>query len=106
WPVCFFFQAEAGIRDFHVTGVQTCALPISSRLLVVSNGGPASLEGVAAGEVLGLPDNVGVPKGRDIGARRVTTELIGFLDDDAEIGRASCGGRGERRVVPYPCRRG
>src|SRR5690606_41050849 len=27
----FFFQAEDGIRDFHVTGVQTCALPISSR---------------------------------------------------------------------------
>src|SRR5690606_19274402 len=26
---CFFFQAEDGIRDFHVTGVQTCALPIS-----------------------------------------------------------------------------
>src|SRR5690606_40193091 len=25
----FFFQAEDGIRDFHVTGVQTCALPIS-----------------------------------------------------------------------------
>src|SRR5690606_39593002 len=23
-----FFQAEDGIRDFHVTGVQTCALPI------------------------------------------------------------------------------
>src|SRR5690606_24481803 len=29
--VIFFFQAEDGIRDFHVTGVQTCALPISSR---------------------------------------------------------------------------
>src|SRR6266511_5417700 len=27
----FFFQAEDGIRDFHVTGVQTCALPISAR---------------------------------------------------------------------------
>src|SRR5690606_15802328 len=26
----FFFQAEDGIRRFHVTGVQTCALPISS----------------------------------------------------------------------------
>src|SRR2546427_13163133 len=26
----FFFQAEAGIRDLTVTGVQTCALPISS----------------------------------------------------------------------------
>src|SRR5690606_40119040 len=24
----FFFQADDGIRDFHVTGVQTCALPI------------------------------------------------------------------------------
>src|SRR5690606_40547529 len=24
----FFFQAEDGIRAFHVTGVQTCALPI------------------------------------------------------------------------------
>src|SRR5271165_3197413 len=27
----FFFQAEDGIRDFHVTGVQTCALPIWTR---------------------------------------------------------------------------
>src|SRR5690606_10771368 len=27
--VAFFFQAEDGIRAFHVTGVQTCALPIS-----------------------------------------------------------------------------
>src|SRR5260370_34943923 len=26
---CFFFQAEDGIRDSSVTGVQTCALPIS-----------------------------------------------------------------------------
>src|SRR5690625_6969848 len=28
--LCFFFQAEDGIRDGHVTGVQTCALPIFS----------------------------------------------------------------------------
>src|SRR5437660_4307064 len=27
----FFFQAEDGIRDGHVTGVQTCALPISTK---------------------------------------------------------------------------
>src|SRR5215510_2139828 len=27
----FFFQAEDGIRDGHVTGVQTCALPIFYR---------------------------------------------------------------------------
>src|SRR5256885_3741679 len=30
--ICFFFfQAEDGIRDYKVTGVQTCALPISAR---------------------------------------------------------------------------
>src|SRR4051794_41829059 len=46
----FFFQAEDGIRDGRVTGVQTCALPISSsdrysrmtssRLLSSGTGGP------------------------------------------------------------------
>src|SRR5205085_6525057 len=30
----FFFQAEDGIRDLTVTGVQTCALPISVRSIV------------------------------------------------------------------------
>src|SRR5439155_1936791 len=29
----FFFQAEDGIRDGHVTGVQTCALPIFGHAL-------------------------------------------------------------------------
>src|SRR5256885_3522489 len=28
WQRYFFFQAEDGIRDYKVTGVQTCALPI------------------------------------------------------------------------------
>src|SRR5690606_41193486 len=28
----YFFQAEDGIRDYHVNGVQTCALPISECL--------------------------------------------------------------------------
>src|SRR5688572_19683803 len=33
WSTCFFFfQAEDGIRDLTVTGVQTCALPISDAL--------------------------------------------------------------------------
>src|SRR5205807_2310123 len=30
----FFFQAEDGIRDYKVTGVQTCALPISSNIVI------------------------------------------------------------------------
>src|SRR6266481_8429581 len=34
--VVFFFQAEDGIRDGTVTGVQTCALPISARDVTVT----------------------------------------------------------------------
>src|SRR2546422_8145926 len=41
----FFFQAEDGIRDVAVTGVQTCALPIS-RIRAPSNStGSAILDG-------------------------------------------------------------
>src|SRR2546430_12714720 len=40
----FFFQAEDGIRDLTVTGVQTCALPISVRRVSA-----AALDGAAAG---------------------------------------------------------
>ena len=32
WFVLFFFHAEDGIRDYDVTGVQTCALPIFKKL--------------------------------------------------------------------------
>src|SRR3712207_7566191 len=31
----FFFQAEDGIRDIGVTGVQTCALPILAQVAIV-----------------------------------------------------------------------
>src|SRR5690606_41089355 len=34
----FFFQAEDGIRDFHVTGVQTCALPIYRGVEAIGSG--------------------------------------------------------------------
>src|SRR5256886_5881806 len=40
----FFFQAEDGIRDLTVTGVQTCALPISKQ-------GAAAIPQIAADEV-------------------------------------------------------
>src|SRR3989454_9123210 len=33
----FFFQAEDGIRDYKVTGVQTCALPISVMSLAITD---------------------------------------------------------------------
>src|SRR3712207_7149436 len=41
WYICFFFQAEDGIRDISVTGVQTCALPI----LVAGQGARQPLAG-------------------------------------------------------------
>src|SRR2546425_8393429 len=48
----FFFQAEDGIRDKLVTGVQTCALPISSggegRIVVLRNRGAEGFEDVTA----------------------------------------------------------
>src|SRR6266702_8388643 len=46
--IFFFFQAEDGIRDGHVTGVQTCALPIFAAAAV--RGALACLE---RGEILG-----------------------------------------------------
>src|SRR5689334_10914283 len=51
----FFFQAEDGIRDGTVTGVQTCALPILSRILLL--GGDGGLE-YRLGQ---FPGNVLVP---------------------------------------------
>src|SRR5207249_7691381 len=45
----FFFQAEDGIRDRNVTGVQTCALPISRDLVPIS---PAIAE-PSTGETMG-----------------------------------------------------
>src|SRR5699024_11270129 len=43
WSCCvlFFFQAEDGIRDRNVTGVQTCALPISALIVILSGSGIA-----------------------------------------------------------------
>src|SRR5256886_6701388 len=48
WSCFFFFQAEDGIRDLTVTGVQTCALPILKRILIVFTGGLIAFNAVAA----------------------------------------------------------
>src|SRR3712207_1577329 len=51
----FFFQAEDGIRDIGVTGVQTCALPISNEI-------PMILERLKRGEVIDHYETVRVAK--------------------------------------------
>src|SRR2546430_17102321 len=55
----FFFQAEDGIRDLTVTGVQTCALPISRRMLWVTASSAMTLATVAASPSTVSPDRTG-----------------------------------------------
>src|SRR5215213_2889714 len=53
----FFFQAEDGIRDWSVTGVQTCALPISGWLRIAALGIPGLLLAAAGnGWMRGVQD--------------------------------------------------
>src|SRR2546430_17615575 len=88
----FFFQAEDGIRDLTVTGVQTCALPILARHS--ARRGIARMFAVAA--VLMLP----------VAAWPMTHQGWSAIPGKAwiglalvKIGRASCRGRVEDSVV-------
>src|SRR6266700_7417791 len=64
----FFFKAEDGIRDFHVTGVQTCALPI----LMTQRCGRGRPP-VADRPLAGRYDRKSVVQGKsvDLGGRRI-----------------------------------
>src|SRR5262249_9989795 len=107
--VCFFFQAEDGIRDWSVTGVQTCALPIYARRPRAVhlageelNSRPPS-EGRARGVAPALPTKTRAPG---------CTQLHGPLDTAARArrrpsGRTASGmgigflGKGvEQKVIP------
>src|SRR5699024_11459731 len=55
----FFFQAEDGIRDRNVTGVQTCALPI---LIICVPPGKVEDYAHAVGSVAKLAANAGVAR--------------------------------------------
>src|SRR2546430_4147429 len=92
----FFFQAEDGIRDLTVTGVQTCALPIFL------------FGGHADGAAPGISGALAVSAARDGCVSRLAqlAPLAGAPDAGAycggsppgEIGRASCRGRVEISV--------
>src|SRR5256886_2979665 len=55
WMWCFFFQAEDGIRDLTVTGVQTCALPIIATFYDIHILPPASQGGGSFVTVIATP---------------------------------------------------
>src|SRR5260370_36394342 len=73
----FFFQAEDGIRDSSVTGVQTCALPIS----VHPRQGVFQLPGVPAGRSL-----LDLPGDRDSHLRGARARAVGA---DGVVGAAA-----------------
>src|SRR5256885_4232830 len=68
----FFFQAEDGIRDYKVTGVQTCALPIypSARPLLARRQAAQGRPSRTAGEVVGGVGRLARRGGRGLGAHR------------------------------------
>src|SRR5690606_40643975 len=90
----FFFQAEDGIRDFHVTGVQTCALPIST-----GRRRPADIVmlGTFGVWTRGTLQSRALPFARAITASTGLDVAIVTTPWDApdEIGRASCRERNE-----------
>src|SRR5258708_14941134 len=82
----FFFQAEDGIRDDLVTGVQTCALPISGGSLAAKS--LNDLVAMAAGELRSLPGLSIVHLAGE--EDRVRIAAVYASHGMAEIGRASC----------------
>src|SRR5690606_40785926 len=79
----FFFQAEDGIRGFHVTGVQTCALPICLRDRAVRATRPA------------VPPTIGrdrreMQRPLVLSASPPPLRDVFRCDAIGEIGRASC----------------
>src|SRR5258706_5116421 len=73
----FFFQAEDGIRDWSVTGVQTCALPIYRRRLRCTREGCGRRTQLLDDDPLEtrLIDRLGAPQLRDGLVRRGNAEV-------------------------------
>src|SRR2546422_7150461 len=95
----FFFQAEDGIRDVAVTGVQTCALPITGktiRVLVIAQG-----EKIKEAEAAGA-DFVGVEYVQKIKEGWMDTDVIVATPD--VMGQLGALGKilGPRGLMPNP----
>src|SRR5262249_56504853 len=102
----FFFQAEDGIRDWSVTGVQTCALPIFSccRWRPYCSKRP-SFQSVSAllaaqPDLFDRPRLAGLTQGDAIVTPGEEQALIAAI----EIGRASCRERGRGTGVGGACK--
>src|SRR5438552_12368944 len=87
--VSFFFQAEDGIRDDLVTGVQTCALPISEHRLLRTDelDGTRSLQQAVFRQM-----DLAHAAAAELAGQAVLAEFPRHLPggERLEIGRASC----------------
>src|SRR2546422_1819296 len=93
----FFFQAEDGIRDVAVTGVQTCALPISPQLShdqLPRAQSPGDRDG-------GVKRNAERRAGTVACQRVVDTRLVGEPDFDPRSEERRVGKECRSRWSPY-----
>src|SRR3989454_3171289 len=72
WSFFFFFQAEDGIRDYKVTGVQTCALPIGINVNMAVDASPKELRATATSLL--------IETGSPVDRGRLLATLLGELD--------------------------
>src|SRR6266536_1304189 len=86
-PVFFFFQAEDGIRDPLVTGVQTCALPITGRPARRRGRGRTSAAGRCPARRRAAPPRATAPRSRP--ARRPPPHRAGARRGDRSPGPSS-----------------
>src|SRR5256884_2119060 len=88
---CFFFQAEDGIRDVAVTGVQTCALPIlitSPRRAVPCSEVLTDLDADGAGLIEEQPWPAGNFRGNRTVIAQVRHRVAEVLADQRDLGRS------------------
>src|SRR5262249_58690989 len=87
----FFFQAEDGIRDWSVTGVQTCALPIYYK--VPTMGDVPVIDAFFVDTADPVANHIGVKGLAEPPGIGIAPAIANAVAD--EIGRASCRERGE-----------
>src|SRR5699024_11351444 len=92
---CFFFQAEDGIRDRNVTGVQTCALPISNQNVPYTPGWPQPFPGTILFEYTGQDFQIlekGVEGSAPAKQIRRRTALSQGRSEERRVGKGCRGG--------------